>query len=222
MVYRCGRPAQLDTIEKFSFASLLHCPGQLSPRERLLEAADELFYGEGVNTVGIDRVIARAGVAKASLYTNFGSKDELIRAYLERRHKSRRERIEQAIAVFESPRDKILAVFDQLGDLRGCPFIRAGAEAPPGSPVEEANDAYRRWLRSLFQRLARDAGASDPATLAVQLQILFDGAAVGGRMDRNPRAAKKARMAAASLVDVATGSNGRVSRKSAPPRSSKR
>ena len=153
--------------------------GQLSPRERLLEAADELFYGEGVNTVGIDRVIARAGVAKASLYTNFGSKDELIRAYLDRRHKSRRESIEQAIAVYESPRDKILAVFDQLGDLRGCPFIRAGAEAPSGSPVEEANDAYRRWLRSLFQRLARDAGASDPATLAVQLQILFDGAAVG-------------------------------------------
>ena len=196
--------------------------GQLSPRERLLKAADELFYGEGVNTVGIDRVIAHAGVAKASLYTNFGSKDELIRAYLERRHKSRRERIEQAIAVYESPRDKILAVFDQLGDLRGCPFIRAGAEAPPGSPVEEANDAYRRWVRSLFQRLARDAGASDPATLAVQLQILYDGAAVGARMDRNTRAAKKARMAAASLVDVATGSSGRVSRKSAPRRSNKR
>lgn len=183
--------------------------GQLSPRERLLEAADELFYGEGVNTVGIDRVIAHAGVAKASLYTNFGSKNELIRAYLERRHRSRRERLEQAIAVWESPRDKILAVFDQLGDLRGCPSIKAGAEASPGSPVEEANDAYRRWVRSFFQRLAREAGASDPATLAVQLQILYDGSAVGARMDRNARAAKKARMAAEVLVDAAVGSKGK-------------
>jgi AcrR family transcriptional regulator len=180
--------------------------GQLSPRERLLQAADELFYCEGVNTVGIDRVIAHAGVAKATLYTNFGSKDELIRAYLERRHRSRRERIEQAIAAWESPRDKILAVFDLLGDLRGCPSIRAGAEAPPGSPVEEANDAYRRWVRLFFQGLAREAGASDPATLAVQLQILYDGSAVGARMDRNARAAKKARMAAEVLVDAAVGS----------------
>ena len=158
--------------------------------ERLLEAADELFYGEGVNTVGHPLgAIARAGVAKASLYTNFGSKDELIRAYLDRRHKSRRERALSRRSRAMSPlANKILAVFDQLGDLRGCPFIRAGAEAPPGSLIEEANDAYRRWLRSLFQRLARDAGASDPTTLAVQLQILYDGAAIGGRMDRNPRA----------------------------------
>jgi AcrR family transcriptional regulator len=181
----------------------------------LLEAADELFYCDGVNTVGIDRVIAHAGVAKASLYTNFGSKDELIRAYLERRHTSRQERIEQAISVHESPRERILAVFDQLGDLRGCPFIRAGAEAAPGSPVEEANDAYRRWVRSLFQTLARDAGASDPATLAAQLQILYDGAAVSARMDRHSRGAKKARAAAEVLVDVAADS-------SAPARKSAR
>jgi len=187
---------------------------KLSPRERLLSAAHELFYGEGVNTVGIDRVIARAGVAKATLYTNFGSKDELVRAYLERHHVNRREQIEEAIAVFDSPRDKILAVFDQLGDLRGCPFIRAGAEAATGSPVEQANDAYRLWVRSLFDRLARDAGVSDPATLAVQLQTLFDGASVGARMDRKAGAAEKARMAAASLLDAATGSSGGVLRKS--------
>jgi AcrR family transcriptional regulator len=196
--------------------------GQLSPRERLLDAADELFYGEGVNTVGIDRVIAHARVAKVSLYSNFGSKDELIRAYLERRHESRRELIEQAIGLCESPQEKILAVFDQLGDLRGCPFIRAGAEAHPGSSVAEANDAYRRWIRSLFRRLARDTGASDPGTLGLQLQILFDGAAVGAQMDRSSRVATKARMAAASLIDVATVSNGGVSRTSARPRVNKR
>jgi AcrR family transcriptional regulator len=180
----------------------------------LLDAADELFYSEGVNTVGIDRVIAHAGVAKASLYTNFGSKDELVRAYLERRHESRRDRIERAIAVHESPRDRILAVFDQLGDLRGCSFIRAGAEAPAGSPIERANDAYRAWVRSLFLSLARTAGATDPATLAAQLQMLYDGAAVGARMDRNSRAAKKARMAAETLVDASVGSGRGAARKS--------
>jgi AcrR family transcriptional regulator len=196
--------------------------GRLPPRERLLDAADELFYSEGVNTVGIDRVIAHAGVAKTSLYTNFGSKDELIRSYLERRHESRRDRIERAIAVHESPRDRILAVFDQLGDLRGCPFIRAGAEASAGSPIEEANDAYRAWVRSLFLTLARSAGASDPATLAAQLQMLYDGAAVGARMDRNSRAAKKARMAAETLLDAATGSIGRPARKRARQGAAKR
>jgi AcrR family transcriptional regulator len=188
----------------------------------LLDAADELFYSEGINTVGIDRVIAHAGVAKTSLYTNFGSKDELIRSYLERQHESRRERIERAIAAYKSPRERILAVFYQLGDLRGCPFIRAGAEAPAASPIEQANDAYRAWVRSLFLSLARSAGAIDPATLATQLQMLYDGAAVSARMDRNSRAAKKARAAAATLVDAATGSGGSAARKSVAQGATKR
>jgi AcrR family transcriptional regulator len=187
-----------------------------APAERLLKAADELFYSEGINTVGIDRVIAHAGVAKASLYSSFGSKDELIRSYLDGRRESRRERIEQAIAVHESPRDRILAVFDELGDLRGCPFIRAGAEAPAGSLIEEVNDAYRAWLRSVFLTLARRAGASEPATLAWQLQMLYDGAAVAARMDRSSRAAKKARLAAETLLDVATHSRQDPSRRMRP------
>jgi len=74
-----------------------------SVRERLLAAADELFYNEGVHTVGIDRVIEHAGVSKASLYALFGSKDELIRAYLDRRHEARRRRIEQAVARLQHP-----------------------------------------------------------------------------------------------------------------------
>jgi AcrR family transcriptional regulator len=187
-----------------------------APAERLLEAADELFYSEGINTVGIDRVIAHAGVAKASLYSSFGSKDELIRSYLDGRREARRERIEQAIAVYESPRDRILAVFDELGDLRGCPFIRAGAEASAGSLIEEVNDAYRAWLRSLFLTLARRAGASEPATLAWQLQMLYDGAAVAARMDRSSRAAKKARLAAETLLDVATHLGQEPSRRMRP------
>jgi AcrR family transcriptional regulator len=77
-------------------ASALTSRGRPSARERLLAAANELFYNEGVHTVGIDRIIEHAGVAKASLYNTFGSKDELVRAYLETRHVSVTEHIMQA------------------------------------------------------------------------------------------------------------------------------
>ena len=86
-----------------------------SARERLLAAANELFYNEGVHTVGIDRVIEQAGVAKASLYNTFGSKDELVRAYLETRHASVTQCIMQAVDRYDTPRERLLAVFDSWG-----------------------------------------------------------------------------------------------------------
>jgi AcrR family transcriptional regulator len=180
-----------------------------SARERLLAAANELFYEEGVHTVGIDRIIARAGVAKASLYATFGSKDELIRAYLEGRHAARRARMDRHLAAYPTPREKLLGVFDLLGDsfadpgFHGCAFINASAEAAPGSATEEATGAYRGWVRSLFAGLARDAGATDPEGLARQLVLLYDGAGIAARMDHNPAAATAARHAAAVLVDAA-------------------
>src|SRR5215472_8692437 len=103
----------------------------LSARERLLAAADELFYAEGVHTVGIDRVIEHAGVAKATLYNTFGSKEELVRAYLEQRHQARMQRMADGLARFDTPRDKLLGVFDVMGETfrqptwRGCAFINA-------------------------------------------------------------------------------------------------
>jgi AcrR family transcriptional regulator len=178
-------------------------------RERLLAAADELFYDEGVHTVGIDRVIERAGVAKASLYSAFGSKDELIRAYLERRHAERVERFDRALATVDSPREKLLAVFDVVGatftkpTFRGCAFINASAESRPGGPVEEVSDIARGWVRELLTNLARQAKASDPEALGRQLAMVYDGAVVGARMDRNPRAAITAKAIATTLIDAA-------------------
>src|SRR5689334_17760120 len=87
-----------------------------SARERLLQAADELFYREGVYTVGIDRILERAGVAKASLYGTFGSKNELIRAYLEARARWLEARVEERLARFDNPRERILSVFDEFAD----------------------------------------------------------------------------------------------------------
>src|SRR5215469_980169 len=86
--------------------------GRTPARDRLLAAADELFYREGINNVGIDRILGHAGVAKASLYSTFGSKDELVRAYLEGRQDKRRARIERHLAAHRSPREKLLAVYD--------------------------------------------------------------------------------------------------------------
>src|SRR5215813_69981 len=95
-----------------------------SARERLLAAASELFYEEGVHTVGIDRIIEHAGVAKASLYSTFGSKDELVRAYLESRAERRKQRISERVAAHERPRDRVLAIFDYLIDAVAAPTFR--------------------------------------------------------------------------------------------------
>src|ERR1700749_4354437 len=96
----------------------------LSARERLLAAAEELFYEEGFNTVGIERVIERAGVAKASLYDCFGSKDELIRAYLLARKEAREARIEAGLERFQTPRARLLGMFDLLGEVTLQPNYR--------------------------------------------------------------------------------------------------
>src|ERR1700759_3225011 len=104
-----------------------------SARERLLASANQLFYEEGVQTVGIARVIERADVAKASLYKTFGSKDELVRAYLELQHTSTVERLTEGMAAQASARDRILGVFTTLAemygspDFHGCAFFKAAA-----------------------------------------------------------------------------------------------
>ncbi len=181
-----------------------------SARDRLLAAANELFYAEGVHTVGIDRVIERAGVAKASLYNTFGSKDELVRAYLEARHASVADRITRAVGKHDNPRDRLLGVFDAQGELfaepdfRGCAFASASSESPTDL-VGRAADAYRGWVRALFTGLAGEAGVREPGALARQLHLLYDGASLSARMDRDPSAAAAARAAAAVLVDVALG-----------------
>jgi AcrR family transcriptional regulator len=180
-----------------------------SARERLLAAADELFYLEGVQTVGIDRIVEHAGVAKASLYNTFGSKEGLVRAYLECRHASTSERINRAMARFRTPRERLLGVFDAQGELftdptfNGCAFVSASAEAAHDSAIEHAADEYRAWVRTMFTDLAEEAGVADPDTLARQLHLLYDGAGLSARMDRDPSASTTARAAATALFDAA-------------------
>jgi AcrR family transcriptional regulator len=181
-----------------------------SPRERLLASADELFYSEGVHTVGIDRVIEHAGVAKATLYSVFGSKDELVRVYLTRRQAVRQARIQHGLARFTTPRARLLGVFDIVGEIaaengfRGCAFLNATAQCQPGSSSTEVTAESRKWVRALFVGLAADAGAADAELLGGQLVLLYDGATVTAKMDHDPGAAANARTIAATLLDVAT------------------
>jgi AcrR family transcriptional regulator len=180
-----------------------------SARERLLSAANELFYAEGVRAVGIDRVIERAGVAKASLYSSFGSKEELIRSYLATRHAARQARLEARLATCSTPREKLLGVFDLLAEttadpaFRGCAFLRADAEALPGSSAKEMCDLSRSWLRGVLLDLTQQAGAADPEPLVRRLMLVYDGVTVAAQMDGDRTAGLEARALAADLINAA-------------------
>jgi AcrR family transcriptional regulator len=144
-------------------------PKRPSARERLLAASDELFYREGVHSTGIDAVIEKAGVAKGSLYYIFGGKDELIAAYLRGRHEAWRTQVEELQAQVDGPDDKLLAIFDAIGDqvslpdYRGDAFVNAAAEAPAGSAQELATKEFREWLRTTMLDSASNTGVHDGA-----------------------------------------------------------
>ena len=179
-------------------------------RDRLLDAASELFYEHGVHTVGIDTIIERAAVAKATLYSAFGSKEELVRAYLEARHASRRATVLAEMASHDDPRGKLLALFDVLvttvkqQEFRGCAFANASAESGPNSAAAEVTRKARAWLLGVMAEQATALGAVEPAGLARQLTLLYDGALAQSRLDRGPAAATTAKAAAQELIDAAS------------------
>lgn len=180
-----------------------------SARERLLAAADELFYAEGVHIVGIDRIIEHAGVAKASLYSTFGSKEALVGAYLDARRARSRARLERAVARRTDPRERLLAIFDAQAELmaepgfHGCAFANASAEAEDGDAAYTSARTHRTWMHDLVAGLATDAGASDPDLLARQLLVVYDGANLAYRMECDTGAATLARRTGEAVVDAA-------------------
>jgi AcrR family transcriptional regulator len=187
-----------------------HAVDNRPARDRLLDAASELFYEHGVHTVGIDTIIERAAVAKATLYSTFGSKEELVRAYLEARHASRRAPVLAEMALHDDPRRKLLALFDVLAttvnqpEFRGCAFANASAESGPDSAAAEVTRNVRAWLLAVMAEQATALGAADPAGLARQLTLLYDGALAQSRLDRGPAAATAAKAAAQALIDAAS------------------
>jgi len=159
----------------------------VSGRERVLDAAYDLFCRSGVTAVGVDAVIARAGTAKATLYRNFGSKDELTLAFLQRRE----ERwtygwlIAEVMSRADDPRDRLLAVFDVLDewfatpDFEGCAFINVMLESGvANTAVRRASVRHLATIRGFFERLAADAGIEDADAFGRQWHILMKGAIV--------------------------------------------
>ena len=182
-------------------------------RERLIRAADELFYRDGINAVGIDTILARAKVAKASMYAHFRSKDDLIVAVLEARDKAWWAwfpgEVERRSA---DPATRLLVVFDLLDALvqepsfRGCAFINASAElAEDGHPAREAARMAKARLRELFRANAIKAKLDDPGGVANALLMLADGVLVAAVMGPMKRPARDARIAAAAIVNARAG-----------------
>ncbi|AYF98542.1 TetR/AcrR family transcriptional regulator [Protaetiibacter intestinalis] len=160
------------------------------PRERLLRTASELFYREGIHSVGVDRIVSEAGVTRATFYRHFPSKEDLVEAYLGLEDARLREAFDAAEASTDDPRQRLELVIDGLAadvernHTRGCPFINAAAEYPDAdSGVRRTVDAQRGWFRGVLENLLTASGAPDPARAAGELVLLRDAALVGGYLD---------------------------------------
>ena len=181
----------------------------IPPRERILDTAAELFYRDGYGAVGVDTIIAQAGVAKTTLYRHFASKDELIVAYLERANERFWAWFEHAIAGQQDPRAQLAALFDAVAELAaspaclGCTFQGAASEFPSQEhPGHQAARAHKQAVLDRLCELAARAGARDPGELARELLLVMDGAFAAARMfgRRSPAAAAPA--AATALLDA--------------------
>jgi AcrR family transcriptional regulator len=178
-------------------------------RDRILAAASELFYKEGVHNVGIDRIIAESGVAKMSLYNHFKSKDALIAAWLEEQHEGWRIWFQAAIAhhAETSGEPPILAVFDVLQmwfekpNFRGCAFINSAVElVHPEHPGYQVSLEHQQAVANYLLGLVQAANLPSAEALAQQLMILVQGATVVAMMEGHSTAAGQAKAAAATLL----------------------
>lgn len=182
-------------------------------RTQIVRAADALYYSRGITAVGMDEVRSTAGVSLKRLYALFPGKESLILAVLRHRHGIWEQSVETAVAAADSPRDRVLAVFEFLAEwfteesFRGCGFVNAFGEMGPGFPsiaqyVREHKEGFQRRMAELV----REAGL--PEHLAPQLALLAEGAQTTAAILGTPEPAGHARAAAETLLDasdVATG-----------------
>jgi AcrR family transcriptional regulator len=189
-------------------------------RAQVLAAAQRLFYWEGIHSTGIDRVAAEAEVAPTTLYRLFGSKDDLVAAYVAGNAEPYKSWVREATRPeLGSPRRRILALFDALAEqvrpesCRGCPFLMTLAEFPdPDHPARIEAIATKAWVREQFRGLAAELGAetpvADPDVLADQLVLAFEGVYASVQALGADGPARQAGGLAATLLDAATGTAG--------------
>ncbi|WP_066910220.1 TetR/AcrR family transcriptional regulator [Millisia brevis] len=168
--------------------------GNSRARTRVLETAVRLFYTEGIHPVGVDRIIAEAGVTRSTFYRHFPGKEDLVVAYLDDEDARIRALFAAAAGTDAGPRELLALVIDAIGQdvqrlhTRGCPFINAAAEYPDArSPVRATVTRHREWFRGTLADLVAATGVADPQLVAGQLVLLRDAALVGGYLDGWPR-----------------------------------
>jgi AcrR family transcriptional regulator len=177
-------------------------------RERVLETAYELFSHRGIRAVGVDEVIERAGVAKATLYRHFPSKDNLVIAFLELRERRwSRELLEaEARRRGATPEEQILAIFDVFDDwfhrddFEACSFINVLLEMGAQHPAGKASIAHLANITSVVAALAEGAGLRDPEAFAHSLLIVMKGSIIAA-VEGDDDAARRARSIARLLLD---------------------
>jgi AcrR family transcriptional regulator len=178
-------------------------------RERLVVCAIELFYTHGFQAVGIDQVIAAAGVTKTTFYKHFESKTDLMVAAVQRRDEWELGAWMRAVQQLagDDPRGQLLAFFDVLdiwfndADFKGCLFLNTAAEFPnPNDPVHQAAAAHKRTSRDAFRDLAAAAGVPDPEDFADRYTALFEGTLVLRQVHGRNDAAKVIKPAVESLL----------------------
>lgn len=193
-----------------------HIAGAPSVERRILDSACELFYKEGLHAVGVDRVLAEAGAAKASLYAHYASKDDLVAAYLERQADEWRARAEQAMAAGgPDGRESLRRLFGLMEEwvaspgFRGCPFHNAASELPDAAhPARRVAARHREWLHERVRGLVKAAGVSEVEPVSRAIVVLYDGAIASALLDHDPRAVAAARFAAERLLDQAGRGHG--------------
>ena len=186
--------------------------GGRGARQRILDAAAELFYREGINATGVERLAAESSVSKRTLYQHFPSKTAVVEEYL----RSIEHRVADSVqpvadAGNQTPRERLLAVFDtpagRGAPLRGCPFHNAAVEAAGAMPgVHEIVRTSKRGFADGLVELANQAGAADPRQLGNQLAVLYEGAAALTTSLDDPTPWAHAHKAAEALIDQAVGS----------------
>jgi AcrR family transcriptional regulator len=195
-------PATVDAVSQ----------AQPRARDRILAAAYELFASRGIRDVGVDEVIERAGVAKASLYRHFPSKDDLVIAFLElREERWTLEWVEaEATRRGTTPEEQLLAIFGLFDewfhreDFEACSFVNVLLEMGSAHPAGKASVQHLANIRSMVRKLAEEAGLRDPESFARSLHILMKGSIVSAA-EGDAEAARRARSMARLLIEQYRG-----------------
>ena len=185
-------------------------PKALSPRDRILEVASELFYQHGIRAVGIDTIIAQSDVAKMTFYKHFKSKDLLVLEFLTRRDEAWRAWFESAVQrLAPNPKNRPLAIFDALEQrfsnktFRGCAFINTMIEMADADHIaHQAAAEHKQKVLQIFRALLSEAGVKKSEELAKAFLLLMDGAIVTAVREGKPGSAKAAKKIAAILLST--------------------